>query len=171
MKKLLSITCLLIASHTVRADDTKATASAKGSPVVDVTPASGSGSGSYVPKQKSTFTAGLNAHNPFWPIGWVKTESISTADNGASLTPRPEDFSVTTIMLNEPPMAVINSKDMAEGEVAALNVNGRSVIVQLMAVQDGRVILRWQNQNLVVPIHRDEELSVAAPEQPATDLR
>jgi hypothetical protein len=40
------------------------------------------------------------------------------------------------------------------------------VAVQLMAVQDGRVILRWQNQNIIVPIHRDEELS-----EPVTALR
>jgi len=73
---------------------------------------------------------------------------------------------VTTILLNEPPMAVINGKEMAEGEIAALPVNGQNVAVQLMAVQDGRVILRWQNQNIIVPIHRDEELS-----EPVTALR
>ena len=58
-----------------------------------------------------------------------------------------------------PPLAVINGKEMAEGEIAALPVDGTPVTVQLMAVQDGRVILRWQNQNLIVPLHRDESMS------------
>jgi L-ascorbate metabolism protein UlaG (beta-lactamase superfamily) len=108
------------------------------------------------------FTATATEHNPFWPIGWVKTET-DTTDTSAPTVPHTEDFTVTTILLNDPPMAVINGKDMAEGEVAALPVNGANVVVQLMAVQDGRVILRWQNQNIVVPIHRDEELSQAGP--------
>ena len=61
-------------------------------------------------------------------------------------------------------MAVINGKDLAEGEIAALPINGQNVVVQLMAVQDGRVVLRWQNQNIVVLIHRDEVLNTPAPE-------
>jgi hypothetical protein len=33
------------------------------------------------------------------------------------------------------------------------------VMVQLMAVRDGWVVLRWQNQKLIVPLHREENLS------------
>jgi hypothetical protein len=155
MKKLLFLAILTVACHAVHAGDT--TAASKGSPTVDVKPASSA----YEPKHRSTFSATATAHNPFWPIGWVKTEALNqTAD--APTMPHAEDFTVTTIMLNDPPMAVINGKDMAEGEVAALNAGGRMVTVQLMAVQDGRVILRWQNQNIVVPLHRDEQLSASA---------
>jgi hypothetical protein len=144
MKTLLTATCLLIACATMRA----------------AAPAG------YTPKTKSVFTGAGNQHNPFWPIGWVKTEDDS-ADSAASVNPRPDDFMVTTILLNDPKMAVINGKDMAEGEVAALTTNGgQSVVVQLMDVQDGHVTLRWQNQAIVVPIHRDEELfeSAGAPQ-------
>lgn len=159
MKTLLSITCLLLACPAVRAGDSKP------GPVVQTKPAAGKAAAvtaakSYTPKNRSVFTASANDHNPFWPIGWVKMEN-TTVDSGAPVIPRAEDFSVTTILLNEPPLAVINGKDMAEGEIATLNVNGQPVMVQLMAVQDGRVILRWQNQNLIVPLHRQEELSQA----------
>jgi len=52
---------------------------------------------------------------------------------------------------------------MAEGEVASLPVDGQDVTVQLLAVKDGQVILRWQNQSITVPIHRDEDLTQASP--------
>lgn len=185
MKKLLSATFLLIACHAVLAGDAKpdatgskaaapAASASKAGPVVDVKPAAtvtgtnagtDADTGAYVPKTKSVFTATANDHNPFWPIGWVKSEAISSGDE-APINPHCEDFNVTTIMLNDPPMAVINGKDMALGEVAALSVNGRTVMVQLMDVQDGKVVLRWQNQNLVVPLHRDETLSSTTEVQP-----
>jgi hypothetical protein len=168
MRTLLSVTCLLLACQAVMAGDPKApvaasaTVSGTNAPAVTGTDA---GLAVYTLKHRSSFIGTGNDHNPFWPIGWTKMENIS--DDGPSIDPHVEDFTVTTIMLNDPPMAVINGKDMAEGEVAALPVNGQSVVVQLMAVQDGRVILRWQNKNLVIPLHRDEELSPAATGQPA----
>ena len=162
MKTILSATFLLLACHAVHAGDTKSTpAAAKTAPAVAAKPAAG-----YTPKTRSVFTATGEQHNPFWPIGWVKVANESATDGAAPTVPHPEDFVVTTILLNEPPMAVINGKDLAEGEIAAMPINGQNVVVQLMAVQDGRVILRWENQNIVVPIHRDEELSA-----PVTALR
>ena len=168
MKKLLSAVCSLVACHAALAGDSRAlpaasSAAAKNSarpgPIVDTKPAAGNADAAkvYVIGKKSPFTASAGDHNPFWPIGWMKTESLSGA--AASLIPHSENFIVTSILLNEPPMAVINGKEMAEGEVAAVTVDGQSVMVQLMAVQDGRVILRWQNQNIIVPLHRDETLS------------
>jgi hypothetical protein len=156
MKKLLSTAFLLLACHAVRAGDAAAKpAAGKPAPVVNTTPAAAA---IYAPKTRSTFTASAEQHNPFWPIGWVKMSNES-ADTSAPVAPHADDFTVTTILLNEPPMAVINGKDMAEGEVAAMSINGQNVVVQLMAVQDGRVILRWENQNIVVPLHRDELIS------------
>jgi len=152
MKTLLSAACLLLVCHAVRAGDSTA-------PTVDTTAAD---TPAYTPKNKSVFTVSTSAHNPFWPIGWVKTVDES-ADAPVAVTPKADDFAVTTILLNDPPMAVINGKDMAEGEVAAMEVQGQTVTVQLLAVQDGRVVIRWENQNIVVPIHRDEDLTQASP--------
>jgi len=174
MKTLLSLAFLLLACHAVRAGDSKADAGAQAGPVVDIRAGTAKAAAPVVKTgasvRKSVFTASANDHNPFWPIGWVKMESAS-ADGDAPVMPHAADFAVTSILLNEPPMAVINGKEMAEGETAALPVNGESVIVQLMAVQDGRVILRWQNQAIVVPIHRQEDLSTTNPGAPDTALR
>jgi hypothetical protein len=187
MKRLLPIICVLLAFHAVHGDDTKTkdeaakvakavrAAKAQPTPTVEVkgtadnaaTPAPTP----YVPKNKSEFTSTTDDHNPFWPIGWVKTEALATSEGAAPYVPHPTDFTVTTIMLNEPPMAVINGKDMAEGEIATLNANGQQVTVQLMAVQDGRVVLRWQNQDITVLIHRDEAMSAADTQAPTLGLK
>jgi hypothetical protein len=154
MKTLLSTSCLLIACAAARAGDANTTAG-KAAPTVETKPAA---SAAYTPKTRSVFNAVADQHNPFWPIGWVKLAN-ENADSASQTMPRAEDFAVTTILLNDPPMAVINGKDMAEGEVASMPINGQNVVVQLMAVQDGRVVLRWENQTIVVPIRRNEELS------------
>jgi len=158
MKPLLILSAsLLLASSAARA----------GSPApAQPAPAA---SAAAAPAHKSVFLAAADAHNPFWPIGWVKTET-NTADQNAPppMMPHAEDFTVTTILLNDPPMAVINGKEMAEGEIQAFPINGAQVTVQLMAVKDGRVIIRWQNQNITVPIHRDEDLNGIYNGQPVT---
>jgi hypothetical protein len=179
MRTLLIVTCFLLACQAVRAGDPKtgdaktAAPAARATPTVDIKPPAGKAETSgttaataYTPKTKSVFSAPADAHNPFWPIGWIKMDNVAAGDDAAPMVPKASDFTVSTIMLNEPPMAVINGKDMAEGEISALSINGQSVVVQLLAVQDGRVILRWQNQNLIVPIHRDEVLSPADTQPP-----
>jgi hypothetical protein len=154
MKKILSATCMLLACHAVHAGDA--------APVVDTTSAQ---TPAITATTKSTFTGSGGQHNPFWPIGWVKTSEAETDDSTTAVSqPRADDFTVSTIMLNEPRLAVINGKDMAEGEVAQMTTNGgETVTVQLMAVQDGSVVLRWENQAIVVQIHRDEDLTQASP--------
>ena len=148
MKTLLCLACLLAAGRMVLADPLKPGATP------DV----------LTPKTKSVFTGSPDDHNPFWPIGWVKMEATATVtQTAAPLIPHAEDFDVTTILLNEPRLAVINGKDMAEGEVGVVNVNGEPVVVQVMAVEDGRVRLRWQNRDLIIPLHRDEDLTLASP--------
>ena len=82
---------------------------------------------------------------------------------------KPTDFTVTSILLNEPPLAVINGKEMAEGEIVQIVINNQKVAVQLAAVQDGQVILRYRGQNLVVPLRRKgEPLATTAASAPST---
>ena len=154
MKKLLTATALLIACNAVHAGNSKP-AAGKNAPTVDIKPAA---TVAVNTTPKSVFDVKPDEHNPFWPIGWIKVDNES-ADTTAPTIPHAEDFTVSTILLNDPPMAVINGKDMAEGEIAQLPISGQNVAVQLMAVHDGAVTLRWENQSFVVPIHRDEEIS------------
>lgn len=159
MKKLLTFaTCITLGS--LAAHDAQAVRPGASVPQVETQAAGTSATTAkvYASKHKSVFAATATDHNPFWPIGWVKVEAIASTGDVQSTVPRVQDFMVSTILLNDPPMAVINGKEMAEGEIKSLSINGAPVIVQLMAVQDGRVILRWQNQNLIVPLHRGEEM-------------
>jgi len=76
----------------------------------------------FEPKAQTIFSAARMTTNPFWPIGWVKMDDAAV-DNAAPLVPHVEDFTVTSILSNEPPIAVINGKEMAEGEVGALPIS------------------------------------------------
>jgi hypothetical protein len=160
---LILVPCLLLATGAAHATDPAARA-ARAKAAADAAAAAAAPA-----PHKSVFMATASDHNPFWPIGWVKTEAASAnADAPPPMMPHAEDFTVTTILLNSPPMAVINGKEMEEGEIVAFPIGGQQVTVQLMAVQDGRVILRWQNQNIVVALHRDENLTGIYNGQPAT---
>ena len=119
--------------------------------------------GEFQLKNRSSFAVVKDAHNPFWPLGWTKTVESATspaAPMAGSL--RPENFEVTSILLNDPPMAVVNGKAMAEGELIALVVGNQKIVVQLAAVQDGRIVIRYQNQNIVVPMRRRGEAPLAS---------
>jgi len=160
MKKLLIVASILLACQAARAGSPNPANPAPSRAKVSAKGTTGVAAATPIAQPRQSVFAGTQVdHNPFWPIGWVKMDSGSSDANVA--IPHASDFTVTSILLNEPPLAVINGKEMAEGEIAALPVNGQSVVVQLLAVQDGRVILRWQNQDLVVPLHRDEEFSAA----------
>jgi hypothetical protein len=120
--------------------------------------------GEFKLKNRSSFDISGEAHNPFWPIGWAKSQPLALP---ATLAPaeiklNADDFSVTSILLNEPPIAVINGKELAEGEMIQMQVGAQKFIVQLASVQDGRVVLRYLNKNLVVPFRRKGEPLPAA---------
>src|ERR1700679_4013956 len=109
MKTLLTISCLTFACAIARAGDPNTTApnvdTTATATKVHTTPTS---TAAYTPKTKSVFSSAAAQHNPFCPIGWVKTADESdSADTVAAVIPHTDDFVVSTIMLNNPPMAVI----------------------------------------------------------------
>lgn len=107
-------------------------------------------------KNHSVFKGSEMSHNPFWPIGWSKSTQAVSAIPEATLTVA--DFTVTSILINEPPLAVINGKAMAEGEMLAVTFQNQKVLVQLAAVQDGQVLLRYRDKSLIVPLTRRGEM-------------
>lgn len=120
-------------------------------------------------KNHSSFKATSTARNPFWPVGWAKTAASTaatpSAPAAAPVAPalKAEDFVVTSILLNEPPLAVVNGKALGEGELFQMEIGGQKLVVQLASVQDGQVVLRYQNRNFVVPLRRKGELPASAP--------
>lgn len=148
--KILSLVFLAAASTSVLAD--------AGNPGAAALPAA-----RFQLKNRSAFTAANAAHNPFWPIGWNKGSSAMVAGAASStMALRADNFEVTAILLNDPPMAVVNGKAMAEGELLPMTIGGQKVAVQLASVQDGQIVIRYQNSNIVVPLRRHGEASLSA---------
>jgi hypothetical protein len=119
--------------------------------------------GEFQLKNRSSFAGNNTAHNPFWPIGWAKAlpkAAASAAPTDIKLSA--DDFFVTSILLNEPPLAVVNGRELAEGEMIHVQTGAQTIVVQLASVQDGQIVLRYLNKNLVVPLRRKGEPLPAA---------
>lgn len=129
----------------------------------------------YQLKNRSSFVAKDTGRAPFWPIGHVKRSKYVEPSVAAAPTTQldPEMFSVTSILMGNPSLAVINGRAYGEGEylrmaraaagaktakVAALDARIRVRVVRIM---DGQVALQsLDGQSLVVPLRRNE---VSAP--------
>lgn len=114
-------------------------------------------------KNRSTFTSEETTRPPFWPIGWVKQTGQSTIQSVASAPVEmkfdPDKYSVTSILLGRPSLAVINGKSYGEGEFIR---NGRSkgapamAKVQVRQIADGQVILASGDQTAAIPLRRPQ---------------
>ncbi len=104
-------------------------------------------------KQKSHFSA-TDARDPFWPIGWKKPGPKSpTSDAGPALSPN--SFSLTSVMMGTGQhFAILNGKIMQEGQQFGLQVGNQIYQVTLRAIEDGQVVLLYQDEELVVPLRR-----------------
>src|SRR3954469_6059329 len=69
-------------------------------------------------KNKSTFTVAATVRAPFWPIGWTPSAkgTAPAAAPAPEFTLRPDQFSVTSILLGNQSLAVINGRTYGEGE-------------------------------------------------------
>jgi hypothetical protein len=104
-------------------------------------------------KNKSGFNATPGMHNPFWPIGWVKQGPLPApvaAKAGQGISSG--GFSVSSIMLGNPTIAVINGRGYEEGE--NLRINGVKTDVQIVAIRDGEVILRSGESQIAIQMKR-----------------
>lgn len=133
----------------------------------------------YQLKNRSSFAAKDTGRAPFWPIGHVKRSRNAEAPVAAAPATQlePEMFSVTSILMGNPSLAVINGRAYGEGEylrmaraaagakpakVAALDTRIRVRVVRIM---DGQVALQsLDGQSLVVPLRR-QEVNVPSPSE------
>ena len=101
---------------------------------------------------RSAFDAeGPTGRNPFLPIGYVRP--VQAAPREVVLDVRPEMFSITAILLGDPPLAIINGKDRGVGDRIPLNASG-SEFVLVRRIADGEVILEYRGRPVVVPAGR-----------------
>lgn len=122
--------------------------------------------GNYEVKMQSTFALQDDARRPFWPIGWVKPNAVPSQPTGPVTKPTvlsADDFAVTSVLLGNPSLAVINGRAYGEGEVVrmpkAAAEKGAApkskVRVQVARILDGRVVLQSADgQSLEVALRR-----------------
>lgn len=111
-------------------------------------------------KKLSEFDAHTVSRDPFWPVGWQKAAlaapsgaaSAAAAAALAATTLKPESFVVTSISTGTLPLALINGKTYGEGELIPVDIGGRRITVQVYAIRDGTVTLRYQNQTITARI-------------------
>jgi type II secretory pathway component PulC len=158
---LYSIVCaaVLIAPQALQARDR---APAKDTAVKDETivPANVP---AYVLKNRSTFNSpGDAARVPFWPVGWSKTKqaaiAVAAAAPEAKETFDVKSLVVTGILLGSgttSSFALINGRSYGEGEYLRMPKGARTR-VRVGRINDGAVVLEYENQKIVVPLRRFE---------------
>ncbi len=103
-------------------------------------------------KQKSSFNPS-DARNPFWPIGWKKPNAKNPDAAGADLSP--DSFALTSVTMGASThFAILNGKVMQEGQQFGLQFGKQIYQVTLKAIEDGQVILSYQENEIVVPLRR-----------------
>ena len=105
-------------------------------------------------KHKSTFDA-AEARDPFWPIGWKKPGPKSSSPSaGPDLSPA--SFSLTSVTMGAGThFAILNGKIMQEGQQFGLQFGNQIYQVTLRAIEDGQVVLVYQDGEIIVPLRRN----------------
>ena len=112
-------------------------------------------------KNKSSFQTDAVSRNPFWPIGWKPTGHVANGGSDQGEVP-PGAFLVTSITLDGATrFAIINGKTMGEGQQFGLQVGTKIFQVSVKRIEDGRVVLGRNDDEIVVPLRRKE-----APDRP-----
>lgn len=125
--------------------------------------------GKYELQKKSTFTLAADRRAPFWPIGWVKraNQAPTEVTKQAPKVKFDENaFVVTSIMLGNPSLAVVNARAYSEGEFIRMPKGGTPMKVRVQQIGDGTVSLAYENQIFTVALKRAE----LAGHKPEADL-
>lgn len=151
----LRITALVLATTGVVCGVAAAQEEAKEAPV-----------GLYKLKNRSSFTASEQSRPPFWPVGHVK-KARGGSDVVVDSNPRPnlssEMFNVTSIVLGNPSLAIINGRAYGEGEFLRQARDSRGKApnersrIRVARIVDGMVTLQSVDGQLInVPLRRPE---------------
>jgi|KBSMisStandDraft_5_1062788.scaffolds.fasta_scaffold197404_3 hypothetical protein len=115
----------------------------------------------YELKRKSGFALESHGRAPFWPIGWVKQGSPGVVPE-KRVDIDDEMFKVTSILVGNPSMAVINGRSYEEGQFIRMPKTAPQVKPRLYRIGDGQVLIQVQNQIVSVQLKRGELKSPAA---------
>lgn len=104
----------------------------------------------YALAHSSTFDAPPGGtRNPFWPIGWTPSAPVTAIQTTAvqQLDVKPEQFVVTTISVDYPPLAIINGHSYAVGDQIPVTADRRE-FVTVKRILDGMVVLDYHGHEL-----------------------
>jgi len=133
----------------------------------------------YQLQNRSTFNLALETRTPMWPIGWVRPKGdlpVATpfAPTGTGFLLQPHHVNVMSILLlgNEP-LATINGKAFAEGDVLPIYVGEKPIKVTVKAIRDGAVVLEQAGRQIICPIQRKivPEKANVDPQSTSPDFR
>jgi hypothetical protein len=107
-------------------------------------------------KNKSSFRMDASTRNPFWPIGWKPSAKLSGGGGADQAGDIPASaFVVSSITVDQAAhFAIINGKIMQEGQQFALVLGSQTYQIVLKKIEDGRVVLGRQDEEIVVPLRR-----------------
>jgi len=121
---------------------------------------------------RSAFEVSNDFRDPLLPIGWTKSSPIVVPIvNGVPVPPpieayiRPEAFLVSSISVAKLPLAIINGKQWGEGDLMPFVAGTEKIMLQVFAIRDGSVVLRYKDHKITCPIR-----SVSHPGSPAPTL-
>jgi hypothetical protein len=128
--------------------------------------------GSFELKNKSSFSVPEGTRSPFRPIGWKGGPVAQQAVAPKSFTD-PAAFKVTSILVGNPSLAVINGRSYEEGQAIRMPKPAKSTEpqprVKLFRIGDGVVFIQVEDQMLTVPLKRGE-LNELQPQQDTLNL-
>jgi hypothetical protein len=103
-------------------------------------------------KNKSSFKMDPSSRNPFWPIGWKPAKT--TGSEPAGDIP-PGAFVVSAITLDHTGrFAIVNGKILQEGQKFGLMLSGQTYQLVLKRIEDGRIVLGRQDEEIVIQLRR-----------------
>ena len=134
--------------------------------------------GGYLLKKRSSFEVPRRTASPFVPIGWAKPQETSEAAVAAAPPARPvleeKNYNLSSILLGNPALAVINGRSYSEGEFlrtpkppgqapkSALpgETPGAGTLpppkVRVVRILDGVVEIQSGSERLQLPLRRKE---------------
>lgn len=113
-------------------------------------------------KNRSSFAVKTGSRVPFWPIGWSKEKPIIPKSAQPAVVAQkvfqiqPSHFTVTSVLLSNPPLATINGRAFGEGEQLPVTLGEVPLRVTVKAIRDGGVWLDQSGHQIFVPMRRQE---------------
>ena len=131
----------------------------------------------YELKRRSVVSLDKDARAPFWPIGWQRPKDASgqpQQDGGGArqivveppkLQLSSDSFTVSSVLLGNPSIAVINGRSFEEGQYLPVVADDQRIKVQVRAIREQGVWLQLDQQApILVPMRRAQLQPKASPQ-------